>query len=710
MNIHRDILAKGQNNGSICLYQHLKDVAEIAEVVSEKIGLDKKTAIEGALLHDIGKTNPIFQKYLQTNNSTAIFRHEIASLFFISLVSEDKREMIIDMIAGHHKSVYKDARELGLLDLDDNTNCFAEHSKDFDKWCPIALDILEALGMKTHPISIEEARANYEFAVRYCDANKSDCSIWRGMLMASDHMASAMESKVKIPLNHLFVKPDLSFYNRENSLYPLSQISTDSPKKYTIVTAPTGAGKTDFLLRRCRGRVFYVLPFQASINAMYDRIKKDLSDTDAQVSLLHSASNLKVKDGTLEESIMQRFVGSSVKVMTPHQMASIVFGIKGYESMAIDLKGCDVILDEIHTYSDVIQSIVLHIIDILIALGCRIHIGTATMPSTLYNKIIEIMGGKEKVYEVNLADSTLVSFNRHRIYKLSDFKETFNLINSAIEERNKILIVCNKVKKAQEVYDQVRRLYPNVETMLIHSRFKRKDRVKLESELCNKFNRMNDTPCIVISTQVVEVSLDISFDMMITECAPIDALIQRFGRINRKRSKNNIGHYRPIYVIAPPTSTKEAFPYDLDVLERTYDVLPDNGDLMEENRIQEMIDKVYTDITVTNIDYGGVIFLNGKWRLKKLCHKSKSALLDTLDINSAVAITESDKEKYINGNLDVRMGLEIPVNYKAIAYKRLNQLNDGNCPFVVPDVSYDEEKGLLSDMCRVEFYRSFEII
>ena len=143
MNIHREILAKGQNNGSICLYQHLKDVAEIAEVVSEKIGLDKKTAIEGALLHDIGKTNPIFQRYLQINNSTTIFRHEIASLFFISLVSEDKRETIIDMIAAHHKSVYKDTRELGLLDLDDNTNCFAEHSKDFDKWCPIALDILE---------------------------------------------------------------------------------------------------------------------------------------------------------------------------------------------------------------------------------------------------------------------------------------------------------------------------------------------------------------------------------------------------------------------------------------------------------------------------------------------------------------------------------------------------------------------------------------
>ena len=60
-------------------------------------------------------------------------------------------------------------------------------------------------------------------------------------------------------------------------------------------------------------------------------------------------------------------------VLTPHQMMSIGFGTKGYEAMALDLKGCDVILDEIHTYSDMTQAIVLRIIEILVSLDCRIH-------------------------------------------------------------------------------------------------------------------------------------------------------------------------------------------------------------------------------------------------------------------------------------------------------------------------------------------------
>src|SRR5579872_7416977 len=117
--------------------------------------------------------------------------------------------------------------------------------------------------------------------------------------MAADYLASAMEDSPNKVENKLFINPDLRYYNRINELYPLSQIPASDTRTHTLVTAPTGAGKTDFLLRRCTGRVFYTLPFQASLNAMYDRIKKDLSDTDAQIHILHAASSLKMEGATI---------------------------------------------------------------------------------------------------------------------------------------------------------------------------------------------------------------------------------------------------------------------------------------------------------------------------------------------------------------------------------------------------------------------------
>ena len=714
MNTHEEILAKSEQNGHVSLYQHLKDVADIATVMAKNWGLEESIALEGALLHDIGKAAPMFQRSLSGAYKPRpgyVFRHEIASLFFISLAAESHRDAIIEMIAAHHKSVCKDTRELGLLDLDGLTDCFDDHAKDFDKWCPTAIDILKSLGISVHPITLEEALNNYEYAITYCQKQKARCSTWRGLLMAADHMASALETKMVTPnLTKLFIKPDLTFYNRKNALYPLSLMPADSTKRHTIVTAPTGAGKTDFLLRRCHDRVFYTLPFQASINAMYDRIKNDLAHTDAQIYLLHAASQLKVKGGKVEESILQSHVGASIKVLTPHQMMSVVFGIKGYEAMAMDLKGCDVILDEIHTYSDETQAIVLRIIEILISLNCSIHIGTATMPSALYNQILQLLGGSQAVYEVKLNDETLYTFNRHQIYKMNDFGLCKGIIETAVNDNQKILIVCNQVGRAQEVYKSIADLFPNVKKMLIHSRFKRCDRARLETDLKTYYNTLLNEACIVVSTQVVEVSLDISFDLMITECAPIDALIQRFGRINRKRSLNTVGHYKPIYVIAPPKEDKEALPYSLEVLQRTYNALPDNGRVMKETDTQKMIDAVYPHIILQDINKAGIAFFDGKWQLMALCHHAKSALLETLDFNSAVCIKEDDKEAYLAGGATERAEFEIPVSYHSIAHRNLEQIDKGAHPFIIPNKAYDDELGLLPDLCKTEYYQSFEML
>ena len=163
MNTHQEILAKSEQNGHISLHQHLKNVADIARVMAIHLELDEQIAVEGALLHDIGKTSPIFQQSLNATDKKepgAAFRHEIASLFFLSLIGKEHRDAVIDMIVAHHKSMYKDVRDLGILDLDDNTNCFEEHSRGFRQWCDVALDILESLGIKTHKISFENSFEN----------------------------------------------------------------------------------------------------------------------------------------------------------------------------------------------------------------------------------------------------------------------------------------------------------------------------------------------------------------------------------------------------------------------------------------------------------------------------------------------------------------------------------------------------------------------
>ena len=323
---------------------------------------------------------------------------------------------------------------------------------------------------------------------------------------------------------------------------------------------------------------------------------------------------------------------------------------------------------------------------------------------------MELLGGKRNVYEVRLSREVLDGFNRHRVYKLNNPDDITSIISEAVNKKQKLLIVCNQVKHAQSIYSLLSDRYPNIPRMLIHSRYKREDRTKLEHKLKYTFNVMDNAPCIVVSTQVVEVSLDISFDVMITECAPIDALIQRFGRINRKRTIDTIGHYKPVYVIAPYKEEKEALPYTPDVLACTFEVLPDSGNILNENEVQRMIDAVYPKNKFMNIDYSGTIFVDGKWQLKQLCHYAKAALLDSLDINSIVCITEDDKEAYRKGNAVERASLEIPANYHSIAHQCSEQLNIGMHPFVVPAKAYSSELGLDYNLCKTEHYQSFEIL
>lgn len=696
------------------LYEHLLETRMAAEKFSGYFGKPIDIAIKGAILHDIGKASPEFQKRLFSEKRLETpFRHEIASCFFLSLFDEEIQPYLIEMIIGHHKSVLNDARGKGILDLDESrTDVFDLHIKDWDNWKGDALSILSSLGIETRDISKGEAKVNYEKVLDYCEEKvlERGYSEWRGMLMAADHFSSAMLEKTEKYLQKTFKNPNLEFFNRKHELYPLSLKNSVSEKKHTMVVACTGAGKTDFLFRRCKGRVFYTLPFQASINAMYKRVKHDLIDSnpDLDIRLLHASSSIVVDSREKEEKVFQGHVGAAIKILTPHQIASIAFGTNGYEATLLDIKGCDVILDEIHTYTNVTRAIVLKIVEVLNNLGCRIHIGTATMPAVLYNRIIDILG-RENVLEVSLESVELEKFNRHIIYKRDNWEDVDSVVDNAVEEEKKVLLVCNRVKNAQERYRILKKKYLDVPILLIHSRFKRGDREEKERLLIGLDTEGNptydfntsDKACIVISTQVVEVSLDISFDLMITEAAPIDAMIQRFGRVNRKRSVETIGKYKPIYVLAPPEDKKEALPYDIDIIKSSYSVIP-NGEVLKESSLQLLVDKVFTEIDFMKIEEHSVFKGNGKWTIDKLTHNSKAILLDLLNIDSVSCICESDEEVYKESCFEDRVKMEVSTRYYVV--KDLRQLDCGATPFIIPDVAYDEDLGFDIEKAKAEFY------
>ena len=143
------------------------------------------------------------------------------------------------------------------------------------------------------------------------------------------------------------------------------------------------------------------------------------------------------------------------------------------------------------------------------------------------------------------------------------------------------MVVCNTVNQAQEVFKTLRGVVKENKAKLLHGRFILKDRERIENEL-------GDAD-LLVGTQAVEVSLDIDFDCLFSEPAPIDALIQRFGRINRKGKKGICDVH-----ICRQGSENDKYIYSIDKVERTINAFA-AIDVLHESKIQSLIDEVYCD-------------------------------------------------------------------------------------------------------------------
>jgi CRISPR-associated endonuclease/helicase Cas3 len=191
------------------------------------------------------------------------------------------------------------------------------------------------------------------------------------------------------------------------------------------------------------------------------------------------------------------------------------------------------IFDEIHAYDSTITGLTVATAKYLTENNASCLFLSATMPAFL-RRILEDEIPSITFLEPSFDDQSdrrILEKKRHSL-SIAEGNILTNLdaIMQTIKKTDSTLIVCNHVPSAQMVYDELRNKVEGP-IALLHSRFCRRDRDCIESSLQSKL------PKVLVATQVVEVSLDIDFDRAFSDPAPIDALVQRLGRVNRRGEK-----------------------------------------------------------------------------------------------------------------------------------------------------------------------------
>jgi CRISPR-associated endonuclease/helicase Cas3 len=428
----------------------------------------------------------------------------------------------------------------------------------------------------------------------------------RGVLLLADHAGSAHTTFGTT--SHL--KAEASMRDRlginQESLYSHQR---ELPAGNATLIAPTGSGKTEASLlwasrtgSRAAGNpvLFYVLPYQASINAMRDRLA--LYFGDAKVTLQHSRAVQIIYRQLLErdyqpalaeglakkERSLAKLYAKPVRVLTPYQLLRGAFQLKGHEALWTDAAGSLMIFDEIHAYEPSRLGMILATLRYLNAdLGVRALFVSATLPTRLLRCIQAVLMTSSHVVA---QPSVFEEFRRHRIHLLDG-----DLLDSATIQRvlsraaagEAVLIVATTVGRAQQFF---RQLQPHLgeQVSLLHGRFHSEDRFRKEKKLLAKRGPHGADPIVLVATQVVEVSLDIDFDVLFSDPAPLEALVQRFGRVNRKRRVP----LRDVFVMK---SIPEGCPVYKEhlILAAIEQLQRHDGKPFDESQIQIMLDAIY---------------------------------------------------------------------------------------------------------------------
>lgn len=552
-----------------------------------------------AVYHDTGKAYSHFQYRMRITLGQKAEKpnqihipHNYLSPFYLPLdklyLKKQERRILIEAITYHHDR---------------------EHSIDIEQLKEVAeSDLICNFEKVRQELNVEIPKDNRFFKRIADDMNRTRTKgkandknyltyvLVKGLLHRLDHAASAhVEIEVDSEYNlGDFTENYLKKLNGNSQSYlrPLQSFTLNHQNKNIILTAQTGMGKTEAaLLWAGDKKSFFTVPLRVSLNALYDRVSTEMKYSNC--GLLHSSSAHHLDENGFEnwEVIYDQSQHFSNKLTftTIDQILKFPFKFRGYEKYYATLAYSCVIIDEIQAYSPWLVAVVIKAIEMIHDIGGKFMIMTATLPK-IYLEALKEKGIIDNSCIVKtFYDDSLI---RHR-YKVTNENIFYDIDNMAsLSKTEKVLVIVNTVDQAIKVYQDVSKKADNV--YLFHARYLQKDRQLLEKEL-KGFDKNTNRSGIWITTQIVEASIDIDFDRLFTELAPLDSLFQRFGRCYRKRQLNLEDENIRIYT---KNVSGEGAVYDRDILNKSRDLLvkhnQDNNSEIIESTKMKMVEELYS--------------------------------------------------------------------------------------------------------------------
>ena len=589
--------------------QHTDKLLECAKVLYD-LGYIKSEQLYKDLLvacknHDMGKINSQFQIRIKRKsrfNYEIEVPHAVLSIFFVNDSECNDYTSVLFAVLYHHyhkespMNVFRRDRQLVekfLTELNFQSNDYNKMRRNLSKVKKI-------------------------FQTNLNDKQKQYAVLLKGLLHKCDYSASAnipCEKKNDFLLDSIEEWRNGGFEHYE--YYNCQKYCISNRDENIIMIAPTGRGKTEAGLLWCGdNKCFFVLPLKTAINAMFDRIKKLANDVEAEdvyksrVALVHSDmksyylkdANDKDTDYDFDYEELSRQFCLPVTVCTPDQIFDFVLKYPGYEYKLAISSYSKFIIDEIQMYSPDILAAIIYAIKMIHIMGGKVAVLTATLPPFVKEELLKIFGD-----DVQLADFSSEGILRHNVKVFDDKLETDDVIEIVNETNSdtvkKYLVVCNTVKTANRIYREFSESNIDAEINLFHANFIKKDRMKKEKEIMKASEKERNEmtkPEIWISTSVVEASLDIDFDILITELSDLFSLFQRFGRTNRK-GKKDFSDYN-CYVFTELQGRADSF-IDKDIHNLSKDAIVTVEGVLTEQEKNSLIEKYLSVEKVQDTDY-----------------------------------------------------------------------------------------------------------